>query len=83
MLRCRFAELTPAIMNKLQTNNDEIAIVSADFSEEQNSPFGIRYGNNVFVLSEEHLKALHSGKQIALDVQNEYVVYLKLERTSK
>lgn len=60
-----------------------MAIVSGDFSEEQNTPFGTRYGKNVFILSEEHLKALHSGKQIALDVQNEYVVYLKLEGMGK
>jgi hypothetical protein len=41
------------------------------------TPFGRRYGGDVFSLTPEMLASLESGKVLALDVQNEYVVFLK------
>lgn len=42
--------------------------------------FGAEEGGDVFTLSSEHLAAsevLHSGQALALNVMNEYVVFLK------
>lgn len=41
--------------------------------------FGRRWGGDVFELSSEHLAALQAGQALALDVQNEYVVFLRLQ----
>jgi hypothetical protein len=41
-------------------------------------PFGKRWGQQVITLGPEHLAALQSGKLVALDVQGEYVVFVKL-----
>ncbi len=41
------------------------------------TPFGHRWGGDVIRLSAEHLAALQAGQTLALDVQDEYVVFLK------
>ena len=66
-------------MNKI---TDNIAIVSDSFeaTEGTATPFGKRWGGDVIRLSPEHLAALQAGQTLALDVQNEYIVFLKLER---
>lgn len=46
--------------------------------ERTEQPFGQRWGQQVITLGPEHLAALQSGKLVALDVQEEYVVFLKL-----
>lgn len=57
-----------------------IAIVNEPFSvEDQQTPFGQRWGGEVFTLTAEHLAALQAGKTLALDVQNEYVTFVCLE----
>jgi len=43
------------------------------------TPFGHRWGGDVFTLSSEHLEAMQFGQTVALDVMNEYVVFLKAE----
>jgi hypothetical protein len=43
------------------------------------TPFGTRYGGDVFIITEEDIENLKNGKLIALDVQNEYITYLKFE----
>ena len=57
-----------------------IAIVDAVFDVEQsNKPFGKRWRQEEIVLNAEHLVALQEGNLLALDVQEEYVVFVKLD----
>ena len=42
-------------------------------------PFGKRWGGDCFTLTHEHLDALQSGKLVALDVQGEYVAFVRIE----
>ena len=62
-------------------NSDlRIAIVDAICDvEESEQPFGKRWRQQEVVLSAEHLTALREGKMLALDVQEEYVVFVKLD----
>lgn len=56
-----------------------IAIVDQPFSvDEQETPFGKRWGGELLTLTAEHLAALQAGKTLALDVQGEYVTFLRL-----
>lgn len=48
--------------------------VSADGGD---TVFGERWGSQLITLRADHIAALREGKLIALDVQSEYVVYLK------
>jgi len=41
------------------------------------TPFGHRWGGDVFCLSSNHMEILRSGQTLALDVMNEYVVFLQ------
>lgn len=57
-----------------------LAIVDAPFDvEKTDQPFGKRWGGEIMTLSKEHLDALHEGKLVAVDVMNEYVVFLRLK----
>jgi acetyl-CoA acetyltransferase len=47
------------------------------------TPFGRRWGGDVIQLSAEHLAALQAGQTLALDVQNEYVVFIKTAESAK
>lgn len=47
--------------------------------EETGKPFGKRWHQEEIVLRPEHLTALQEGKALALDVREEYVVFLKLD----
>ena len=42
-------------------------------------PFGKRWRQEEVTLNADHLDALRQGKYLALDVQEEYVVFLKLD----
>jgi hypothetical protein len=57
-----------------------IAIVDAvgDVAQSE-APFGKRWRQEEMVLTSEHLRALGDGKVLALDVQEEYVVFVKLD----
>ena len=46
--------------------------------EESERPFGKRWYQEEIVLQDEHLAALFEGKVLAIDVREEYVVFLKL-----
>jgi hypothetical protein len=46
--------------------------------EETERPFGKRWHQEEVILSPEHLTALQAGKVLALDVREEYVVFLRL-----
>ncbi len=62
-------------------NDEIIAIVEDTFDpEETELPFGKRWGGELFRLSAEHIAALQAGKIIALDVMNEYVTFIALEK---
>jgi len=56
-----------------------LAIVPATFEATQGAatPFGHRWGGDVFTLTDEHLQALQKGLALALDVQSEYIAFLK------
>ncbi|PJG59711.1 hypothetical protein [Aeromonas cavernicola] len=57
------------------------AIVTRPFDPETTEqPFGKRWGGDVFMLTEAHLAALQAGKAIALDVMNEYLCFVVLEK---
>jgi hypothetical protein len=67
---------SPAFERK--TSN--IAIVDQPFSvDETEQPFGKRWGGECYTLTPEHLAALQAGKTLALDVQNEYVTFVRLQ----
>ena len=69
-------------MTKGSDNVDaSIVIVDAPFSADgSETPFGPRWGGEQFTLTVEHLVALQAGKTLALDVQGEYVTFVRLER---
>lgn len=50
-----------------------------DASNGAETPFGHRWGGDVFSLTSEHLEIIRSGQTLALDVMSEYVVFLKAE----
>lgn len=57
-----------------------LAIVDAPYDTlESDQPFGKRWGDEVMTLTAEHLAALQDGKLVAVDVQGEYVVFLRLK----
>jgi len=58
---------------------DEAKIVLNDTIDIENetTPFGKRYGGDVFIITDEDIENLKNGKLIGLDVQNEYISYLK------
>ncbi len=64
-----------------QNPNESIQIVPAPFDamDGPETPFGKRWGGDIFKLTETDLEALQSGKTIALDVQGEYIAFLKKE----
>jgi len=47
--------------------------------ENEVTPFGKRWGGQIFSLTEEDIEHLKEGRLIGLDVQNEYIIYLKLK----
>ena len=58
-----------------------IAIVDRVCDVEKTSqPFGKRWGQQVFTLTNEQLVAIQTGKLLALDIQGEYVAFLKLQQ---
>lgn len=57
-----------------------VAIVEGPCDVEATSrPFGKRWRDQVVTLNDDHIQALEQGKTIAVDVQEEYVVFLQLE----
>jgi hypothetical protein len=51
--------------------------------EETSQPFGKRWREQVVTLRAEHVRALQEGRYVAVDVQDEYVVFLRLEEHKK
>jgi hypothetical protein len=76
-LRCHWPD--PAITPAEKTKDSTIAIVHNifDVTQDAETPFGERWGGDVFALTEDHLAALRIGQKLALDVQGEYIAFLK------
>ncbi len=57
----------------------EIHIVDQpyDATDGADTPFGHRWGGEIATLTPAHLAAIKSGQTLALDVQNEYVLFLR------
>ena len=61
---------------------EKAVIVDAVFdTDEVEAPFGKRYGAEMLKLTSGQLQALQQGKILAVDVQNEYVLFIKLAKT--
>ena len=61
-----------------------IVIVTAPFDvDETTEPFGKRWRQEEITLTTEHLQALQAGRYLALDVQGEYVLFVKLCKIEK
>ncbi len=58
-------------------HDDKIILDKTIDIENENTPFGKRYGGDVFIITDEDIENLKNGKLIGLDVQNEYISYLK------
>lgn len=61
------------------TDENKIVLDNTIDIENQETPFGKRYGGDVFNITEEDIENLRNGKLIALDVMNEYITYLKFK----
>ena len=46
-------------------------------TDEADTVFGKRWGSQMVTVTSEQLDALQQGRYLVIDVQNEYVVYLK------
>ena len=58
-----------------------IAVVTAPFDvDETIQPFGKRWRQQEITLTVEHLEALQAGKWLALDVLDEYVMFVRLDK---
>ena len=44
--------------------------------------FGYSYGSETFAITEDDIKALIDGKQLASTVNDEYTIFIELERVS-
>jgi hypothetical protein len=62
------------------TDKNKIVLEKTIDIENQETPFGTRYGGDIFYISEVDIENLKNGKLIALDVQNEYITYLKFKK---
>ncbi|MFY9261333.1 MAG: hypothetical protein WAO71_12600 [Gallionella sp.] len=57
----------------------DVAITNdAIFADDGDTVFGKRWGSQVVTIDTAQLAALQQGQYLAVDVQSEYVVYLKL-----
>lgn len=62
--------------------NDDLCIAIVDDTvdvEKTDTPFGKRWARQSVGITPAHLSALQEGKLLAVDVQGEYLVYLKME----
>ena len=73
----------PAVAGTSPSTGAGIAVVSAVFPAGNGveTPFGHRWGGDLFQLSPELLAALQAQQTLALDVQSEYVVFLQCPAT--
>jgi len=64
---------------RIDHKSSSVAIVpdSFDATDGTETPFGKRWGGQIIHLSADHLAALQAGQTLALDAQEEYLVFLK------
>lgn len=63
--------------------DQQTQIVEKPFdTDEVDTPFGKRYGDEKVVITAEQLHALQQGKLIAVDVMNEYVLFIELDKSA-
>lgn len=75
--------INPAAQTSTMKPEPTLAIVNAPYDTlESDQPFGKRWGDEIMTLTAEHLAALHDGKLVAVDVQGEYVVFLRGQNAS-
>jgi hypothetical protein len=67
----------------MNPETEYVAVVDEIPDDEVHSPFGERWGQQLFKRTPSHLQSLKEGKRIALDVQGDYVVYLEQGQTEK
>ena len=72
--------LAPSLIKK---DGLEAIIVDERFEMGKETPFGTRWGGHAITLSKEHIKALNAGQYVAIDVESEYVAFLKAEEPQK
>lgn len=58
------------------------AIVDAPCDVEDRTAYGKRWRQEVMKLTAKHLAALQAGKMVAVDVQSEYILFLRLQAGS-
>ena len=75
----------PSDLTGKPTPNSGITIVSDAFDAANGAetPFGHRWGGDVFRLATEHFVALQTGQTLALDVQSEDIAFLKCAASAK
>ena len=63
----------------IESDSEAVALVSDSFdlTDGAETTSGKRWGGDVVLLSAGHLAALQAGQTLAVDVQNEYVIFLK------
>ena len=54
-----------------------------DATDGVETPFGKRWGGDVIHLCAEHIAALQAGQTLAVDVKNEYVMFLQAAGSEK
>jgi hypothetical protein len=64
-----------------EEKRETVVVVSEAFDATfgADTPFGRRWGGDVVKLSREHIAELQAGRTLAIDVQNEYVLFVKLD----
>jgi len=62
----------------MRKNTENVKIVDEPFaSNGDKTPFGRRWNGEVITISNEEIEALKSGKLLAIDVNAEYVIFVK------
>ena len=51
--------------------------------EETKQSFGTRWRQEAMTLTAKHLAALQAGKMVAVDVQSEYILFLRLQAEAR
>ena len=62
------------------TNVATIVKEMVDATDGTATDFGHRWGGEVFHLDEACIEALRKGEVLAIDVQNEFITYLKYDK---
>lgn len=68
----------------MMKSDSRVAIVTTPFDVDViTQPFGKRWRQEEITLTAEHVEALQTGKWLALDVLDEYVVFVRLDKPER